>query len=283
MWIRDKLPDDMPAMKQIIYGYDTALTGNESFQVVKDLALSLIAKLRSIGRSSKAAKPLIFFAHSLGGIILKQAMVILAGSSGVEKLILQKIRSVFFFGVPHLGMEMSHLLAIVQGQANEPLVRTLSRDGGYLTLLDDQFRGIALFPKIRIISAYETKMSRATQVSNAVPTTCVLLTVFSKLQVSAEGSITRTGQPHVAVDRLSAVHGGSESRFPINKDHSNLVKFSENDSDYHTVVSYLNEIAGSLSPQEISHFGEVDMKKINQDMRSQPSQSNHATPISRAR
>jgi hypothetical protein len=179
MWIRDKLPDDIPAMKQIIYGYDTPLTGNESFQAVEDLALSLIAKLRSIGRGSKAAKPLIFFAHSLGGIILKQEMVILAGSSSIEKLILQKIRSVFFFGVLHLGMEMSHLLAIVQGQANEPLVRALSRDGGYLTLLDNQFRGIARFPKIRIISAYETKMSRATQVNNAVPMTCVPLMLFN--------------------------------------------------------------------------------------------------------
>jgi hypothetical protein len=164
MWIRDKLPEDIPAMRQIIYGYDTSLTGNESFQVVEDLALSLIAKLRSIGRSSKTAKPIIFFAHSLGGIVLKQAMVTLAGSNGVEKLILQKIKAVFFFGVPHLGMEMSHLLDIIQGHPNEPLVRTLSREGGYLTLLNDQFRGIALFPKVRIISAYETKMSRATQV-----------------------------------------------------------------------------------------------------------------------
>jgi hypothetical protein len=155
MWLRDKVTEDVPVFRQIIYGYDTPLTGDESFQVIEDSALSLIAKLRSIGRSSSTAKRLKFLAHSLGGIILNQAMVILAGSSGVERVILQRTRSVFFLGVPHL-------LAIVQGQPNESLVRTLAREAGYLTLLDSQFHGIALFPKIRIISAYETKLSRVT-------------------------------------------------------------------------------------------------------------------------
>jgi hypothetical protein len=166
MWLRDKLPEDFPTFKQIIYGYDTRLLGDESFQVIEDLALSLIAQLRSIGKTSTCAKPLIFFAHSLGGIILKQAMVVLAGSSGIEKLILERVRSIFFFGVPHLGMEMSHLLAVARGQPNEALIRALSREAGYLTLLDDQFQGIVVFPKIRIISAYETRLSRAAQVGN---------------------------------------------------------------------------------------------------------------------
>jgi hypothetical protein len=164
MWLRDKLPEDIPTFKQIIYGYDTPLTDKRSFQIVEDLALSLIKSLRFVGKTSPTAKPLIFFAHSLGGIILKQAIVILAGSSGAEKLILQRIRGIFFFGCPHLGMEMSHLLAIVQGQPNEALVRDLSRENSYLSLLDDQFRGVALFPQIRIISAYETKLSQATKV-----------------------------------------------------------------------------------------------------------------------
>ena len=273
MWIRDKLPEDLPAFRQILFGYDTSLASNDSFQVVEDIALSLIAKLRSIGRSSKTAKPIIFFAHSLGGIVLKQAMVVLAGSSGVEKVILQKIRGVFFFGVPHLGMEMAHLLEIVQGQPNEPLVRTLSRDGSYLTLLDDQFRGIALFPKVRIISAYETKMSQSTQVSSAVLISYILLTIL-QLQMSTDGIICRTGDLHVAVDRHSAVHGGSESRFPINRDHSNLVKFSENDSDYHTVASYLNEVADALSAVEISPSRKVDVNKMSQDISSRTSKLN---------
>lgn len=151
-------------MRQIIYGYDTSLTGEESFQVIDDLALSLIGRLKSIGRSSAHAKPLIVLAHSLGGIIFKQALINLAGTTADESLILGKICGVFFFATPHLGMEMSHLLAIVQGQPNEPLIRALSVDDCYLNLLDEQFRGIATHSQIRIFSFYETKLSRATQV-----------------------------------------------------------------------------------------------------------------------
>lgn len=167
MWLRDKLPEDVLSFRQIIYGYDTSLTGNDSFQVIEDLAISFIEKLRSIGRASPAAKPLIYFAHSLGGIILKYALVTLAGSCGVERLMLEKTRSIFFFGVPHLGMEMSHLLEIAQGQPNEPLVRALSHEDSNLARLDDQFHGIAMFSKVEVISVYETKLSRAAQVGNA--------------------------------------------------------------------------------------------------------------------
>jgi hypothetical protein len=77
--------------------------------------------------------------------------------------------------------------------------------------------------------------------------------------MSAEGNIARIGDPHIAVDRFSAVYRGSESRFPINKDHSNLVKFSENDSDYHTIASYLNEIAESLSLPAVIIPGDLDI------------------------
>lgn len=73
--------------------------------------------------------------------------------------------------------------------------------------------------------------------------------------MSIEGNLARSGNPHVAVDRFSAVYRGSESRFPINRDHSNLVKFSGNDPDYDTVASYLNEIAESLSLPEIIPSG----------------------------
>lgn len=101
--------------------------------------------------------------------------MILAGNSGLERMILQRTRSVIFFGVPHLGMDMSHLLAIVQGQPNEALVRMLAREAGFLTLLDSQFHGIALFPGIRIISAYETKLSRGPQVSNTASIALALI------------------------------------------------------------------------------------------------------------
>lgn len=64
------------------------------------------------------------------------------------------------FGVPNLGMQ-SHLLALVEGQANEFLVDDLSREGGgsYVRDLNTRFKGLSFVDKARILWAYETEES----------------------------------------------------------------------------------------------------------------------------
>ena len=107
MWLRDLLPKDLPSIRSIIYGYDTTLLMSDSFQTVDDIALSLTVKLRIIDRSSPSAKPSIFLAHSLGGIVLKRALVLLANSGDTERKVLESIRGIMFFGVPSRGMHVS--------------------------------------------------------------------------------------------------------------------------------------------------------------------------------
>lgn len=136
MWLRDLLPKDLPSIRSIIYGYDTTLLMSEPFQTVDDIALSLIVKLRSIGRSSPSAKPSIFLAHSLGGIVLKRALVLLANSGDTERKVLESIRGIILFGVPSRGMHMSHFLPMVEGHPNESLIKLLSPDSSYLSDLD---------------------------------------------------------------------------------------------------------------------------------------------------
>src|SRR5271156_1806922 len=104
MWLRDSLHRDIPCIKAIIYGYDTEIVESESFQTIDDLALSFITKLRMIKRPSRSMKPLILFAHSLGGIALKRAMTMMANGGEVESALLRSVRLVFFFGVPSRGM-----------------------------------------------------------------------------------------------------------------------------------------------------------------------------------
>ena len=51
---------------------------------------------------------------------------------------------------------MSHLLPMIKGKPNAGLVEILSPESTYLLKLDEQFSGIMLLWKIRLISAYET-------------------------------------------------------------------------------------------------------------------------------
>lgn len=164
MWLRDRLPTELPNVQSIIYGYDTALVASDSVKGIEDIAIALISKMRSIGRASPSAKPLVLLAHSLGGIVLKQAMVSIARTGGSAKFIVDSTRRVVFFGVPNRGMKISHLLPMVENQPNAPIVQSLSVGSDYLQSLDEQFSGIVTHRGIQICSVYETKMSPTTQV-----------------------------------------------------------------------------------------------------------------------
>ena len=167
MWLRDRLPQDVPKSRSLIYGYDTKLFKSHSFQDLDDIAWSFIASLKRIRHSLPPAKPLILLAHSLGGIVVKRALVLLAQEGGDdEKDILDSVTGLVFFGVPHKGMEISHLLAMVAKQPNEDLIsRTLSADSKVLSELDEQFANIALRLNKNIRVVYETAESQLTEVN----------------------------------------------------------------------------------------------------------------------
>ena len=65
----------------------------------------------------------------------------------------------------------------------------------------------------------------------------------------------RTGDPYIALNRSSAVHRCSEKKMSVNGDHSDIVKFSRDDADYHVIVSWLHKVATpvSLSDQSLSN------------------------------
>lgn len=172
MWLRDRLPQDLPQLRVVTYGYDTSLFGSKSVQDIDDLARSMVKKLESIRQLGRHRKPMIFIAHSLGGIVLKRALMLMANSAAVNQHLSELFRLVYMiilFGVPARGMHVSHLLPMVQGQPNESLIQALSRDSEYLSRLHTSFEGITSRSKIRLIAAYETRKS-------PTPKVCSMLT-----------------------------------------------------------------------------------------------------------
>lgn len=172
MWLRDQLPHDFPTLRIMIYGYDTKLLKSESFQTIDDLATTLITHMRAIGKALASTRPVLFFAHSLGGLILKRALCFLATSGEADAFMLEKIQMILFFGVPSSGMKMTYLLPMVDGQPNKSLIERLSEDDnhGYLKWLNDTFSGISRLRKIRLISAYETQRTKTAQVCTPMST-----------------------------------------------------------------------------------------------------------------
>lgn len=165
MWIRDALPQRLAGVRFILYGYDTCLTSSKSFQAILDLAVSLISELKAGGWASLAAKPLIFLAHSLGGIVLKQTLVMLAGSGERERQIISIIKGAIFFGVPSVGMAVPDIYEMLGDQPNKVLIDNLSDQSDFVPELEKHFEGISYTRGMVLFWAYETQRTPSLSVS----------------------------------------------------------------------------------------------------------------------
>lgn len=168
MWIRDELPQRLPGVRFLTYGYDTALSRSTSFQTITDLAISLIETLKTIGWYAPSSKPVLFLAHSLGGVVLKQALVIMAGGGSRERSIFAKIKGAVCFGVPSQRMHVPDIVNMLGDQPNIALVRDLSdeSESDFLQRLDQQFGNISHLQGLQFFWAYETKLTPSVEVSH---------------------------------------------------------------------------------------------------------------------
>lgn len=158
MWIRDALPDLVPNVRFVLYGYETTLAGSKSFQSVSDIALSFIHTLQQGGWASAGHRKLLFLAHSLGGIVLKEAFRMLADSGVMDQMILTRTKGAIFFGVPSQGLDVSDLDNMLKDQPNkDALVREISDKSRFLETLEEQFSGITHLRKMKLFWAYETE------------------------------------------------------------------------------------------------------------------------------
>ncbi|KAF9641127.1 hypothetical protein BFW01_g486 [Lasiodiplodia theobromae] len=221
MWLRDDLARSLPGARIYIYGYASEMQGSDSFQTLADLGLTFQEELEALldpRDENKAPNPVVLVGHSLGGLILKQALCEMANSKRIEgKAILKSLQAVLFFGTPNQGMDITSLIPMVEGQPNELFLRSLDSDTSELRLQAQHWEqifvlreGDMLSASFQIISFYETKES---------PTA-----------IKVDGKWKMAGPPRKLVDRSSATHGrpwNREEQFvkAINRNHSDLVKF----------------------------------------------------------
>ncbi|KAI9152195.1 Vegetative incompatibility protein [Paramyrothecium foliicola] len=160
MWLRDEAPSMALGVRMILYGHDSGIIHSSSFQLISDIARDFIEHLRLGGWASPTAPSLLFLAHSLGGIILKDALIQIADArNDFDRSLITKFKGAVMFGVPDLGMEQAHLLAMVEGQPNETLIQDLSRNSNYLARLDESFSGTTFLSQLTIFWAYELLQS----------------------------------------------------------------------------------------------------------------------------
>ncbi|KAH7308422.1 hypothetical protein B0I35DRAFT_380188, partial [Stachybotrys elegans] len=219
MWLRDALPLDFPSARILIYGYDTGLIQSSSFQNLTDLGKVLEIDMKGIQNHGQP-RPIFFIGHSLGGLVIKETIVKLKEDLGEEGASILKLTSGFlFFGVPHQGMAIESLVPLVKDYPNRSLLESLNKNSALLHRLDNEFHHAFGKNHPRIFSFYETEMS-----PTAIKT--------------ADGKWELSGSPKVLVDVSSATYG-SKKQHPINRNHSEMVKFSNQYDEIYTRVRTL--------------------------------------------
>lgn len=93
-----------------------------------------------------------------------KALVNAASGSARDKLVLRATFACIFLGVPNRGLNIEQLASMVKGQRNESLVLDLGMGSHRLHSLHTSFCETVNFEHSRIISIYETKLSRTVTV-----------------------------------------------------------------------------------------------------------------------
>ncbi|KAH6974942.1 hypothetical protein BKA56DRAFT_589804 [Ilyonectria sp. MPI-CAGE-AT-0026] len=168
LWLEDFLPSAMPKTRIMTFGYDCGLAFSKSRSGIENFAQDLLDRLRVVRQGSEAARrPIVFIAHSLGGIVVKKALVLAHEAQDFYRDILHSTKGIVFMGTPHRGSDvvpwtllLTNLInAASLGQAfRKSLLKTLDRDSAVLSEISRQFVHRSSLLKIR--SCIEQKVER---------------------------------------------------------------------------------------------------------------------------
>jgi predicted alpha/beta hydrolase family esterase len=110
-WPNDLLPIQCPQARILVWGYDTMVTRGPGQAANKSSVFAHGQNLLfSLNRERPRRTPIIFIAHSLGGVLVKE-MLSYAGASKEPQFleIVEDVSAVVFLGTPHRGSGAAHI------------------------------------------------------------------------------------------------------------------------------------------------------------------------------
>ncbi|KAI1326134.1 hypothetical protein F5Y16DRAFT_422059 [Xylariaceae sp. FL0255] len=226
MWLRDWLGEDLKAAslpaRIMTYGYSSMLAGSTCDATLRDYGQELLHALTIARQSSNKhvsrPRPIIFIGHSLGGLLLKQALKIASSSrADCELEVFKSCLALFMFGVPNHGLNVLALLEMTLKQKNETFARNLDIDSPYLRELEEDFSHVIRDRDIHIVNICEQLDTHSVQ--------------RTRTGWARDGPLVRM------VSKSSAYACGRSyrqvSEWSWHTNHSNLVKFDRRDNRYY--------------------------------------------------
>ncbi|KAI6749901.1 hypothetical protein HG531_007166 [Fusarium graminearum] len=222
-WLQDLLPVEIPCARIFSYSHDSRTRGSETplDWDISDHATALLTTLSTERRLTQTERnPILFIGHSLGGIILKAALLKaeLARVGHLEhfKAIKLSTYAVVFLGTPHQGGEGIPLVEVlcrissIVSHTNTKILSKMERNSEWLQGLQSDYNAIS--QDIETIFFYETL----------------------KMDIGMKNLLI--------VPKHSAIISGARNseEIPLIADHSSMAKFSTSKDDgFQTLVKKL--------------------------------------------
>ncbi|KAK4443260.1 ankyrin repeat protein [Podospora aff. communis PSN243] len=247
-WLESILPGVVPAARVMSFSYNSMLQFSKSTADVTTFAQQLLEALVAARESSfESQRPIIFLCHSLGGLVLKKAVLLAMEDTGTSRYadLLERFSGVMFFGTPHRGSGYAswaslgaRLLALgaFGTSTNVQLAEDLEPGSRNLAKIAEEFRDLCLRGELKmaIASCYET--DRMSFLGNVV------------------------------VDQDSAVLGlgrEKETVIPMEGDHRSMCRFSNDDEKrFRPVARWLRTVTKD-SLESVSHAVQLLMGRLD--------------------
>ncbi|KAF3392458.1 hypothetical protein F1880_008921 [Penicillium rolfsii] len=234
MWLRDFLSKDLPQCRTMIYGYNSKLSSH-GVDTILDYGRELMEEIKKIRNTKELQqRPLIFIAHSFGGIILAHCLVraiqTMKGDHPAIASLYQATYGMILFAIPHKGLVMDDIQQMLAGDKTHPREQLLQQISSKSDLLIHQLADFKnLIRDRKVVSFYETEQTRQLVLD------------------SESGRWKRTGDfvTTVAADSaLLQLPDHVEDKVPLHADHSMVVKFdTRNAAGYRTALDKLRQFS----------------------------------------
>ncbi|KAH8729738.1 Alpha/Beta hydrolase protein [Ilyonectria robusta] len=246
-WPETLLPLKLSRARILTYGYDAYIVRKPvaSTKGLIDHATNLLNDLTTErARSNASSRPLVFIAHSLGGLVCKEA-ILLSRNNPEPHLrgIFDCTKGIIFLGTPHRGSWMADwaripasALGIVKS-INKSLLKILETDDKYLQSVQDRFWSM---------------VREQQQAGRDLEVTCF----FEELPLSGVGKVV--SKDSATLESYNAIS--------IHANHRNMVKFSSVDDNgfkrlLGELIRWESQIRNSAISQPTRSIEEAQIKK----------------------
>ena len=229
-WPQDLLPKELPKARIVTWGYDVQienLLSKTSKSSIFQHALTLLSDLTSLrSLPLDRTKPLIFIAHSLGGIVVKDALNISKTETTHFCEILPATIGVLFLGTPHQGSKVAslgkiafELSRILLQNPNTKILRALEIDSEILERISRSFGQVLASGKIKVHSFQEELDTKGAMIVGSTSSTIGYI---------------------------------NESRSTLHANHRNMAKFSSSDDvNFQRFISVLRRWTTAMDQAQI--------------------------------